>query len=510
MLTIIYSTRKENPEFTKQLLNSCFHKNVQIIEIVNNGIYSLSEAYNIGIEQSIFDIVICCHDDIFLSKNFDKAIIKDFKENPEFGIIGKAGAIRMDESGIYWTDLQSVMVGQVYHQIGDQPKYLSSYSSKFNNLIEVVTIDGLFMAFDKTKIHYTFDESVEGFHFYDHNFCISNFNKNKYWSGIQCKIGVTFSFDITHKSMGETNDAFDVSRLKFVMKYNDYLPIELPEKKIYWDNKNPVIKDSKQELISIIICHIHKNDLLFTCVKSLLQSTTYKNIEIIIADTGSNDETKEEIKGFIKDDNRIKLVEYDYYNFAKINNDVVKYHLSKDSKFILFLNNDVEFLPDNDAISRLYETLISKNNTFGVGPRMYFSLNGPIQHAGHLAYIDRNNTFQITHSGLHSYYNYNRNNREVVGNTGACLLVRRAVFEKLGMFVETTSCFEDCLICMAAIKNNYFNVFTPNAVILHKESSTRNLDPDNLKKLQYDYQTFLLPYVQQNFEKLKGYTHQVN
>lgn len=500
-LTIIYSTRLENPVFKKQLLDSCYNKDVQIIEIVNNGQYSLSKAYNIGIEQAINDIIICCHDDIILSKNFDKALLKDFKENPEAGIIGKAGSIKIPSSGIFWEEMNVTMCGHVFHQLGDEKKYLSSYSSKINGIIPVITVDGLFISFNKKKIKDNFDEYFDGFHFYDHSFCLNNGLKG-------VGIFVTFSFEITHRSAGETNSSFDYNRLKFIKKYNDVLPIEIPKKKIFVNSKNPIIPSKKQEKISIIIPHIHNNPILFVCIDSLIKSTTYTNYEIIIADTGSNEDTINEIKNKYKDNSKIKLIQYSYYNFAKINNDVVTNHLSADSKFILFLNNDVEFFPDNDALSRLYEVLISKNNIFSTGGRLYFSENGAIQHSGHLPYI-KDNQFQITHYGLNSFYTYHTTNKNVSGNTGALLLCRRNIFEKLGMFVETTECFEDVLLTLKALTVGYLNVFVADSICLHKESQTRGQNPDMLKKLQYDYQEFLAPFIKENFEKLKGYIYQM-
>ena len=66
--------------------------------------------------------------------------------------------------------------------------------------------------------------------------------------------------------------------------------------------------------------------------------------DIFIADTGSTDDEKETLKSNIKDYNNITLIEYDYYNFAKINNDVVKNHVTNDYEFLLFCNNDIKLL----------------------------------------------------------------------------------------------------------------------------------------------------------------------
>mgnify|MGYP000085323662 CR=1 FL=1 len=40
----------------------------------------------------------------------------------------------------------------------------------------------------------------------------------------------------------------------------------------------------------------------------------------------------------------VNLIEYDYYNFAKINNDVVKHHITNEYEYLLFCNNDIKLL----------------------------------------------------------------------------------------------------------------------------------------------------------------------
>jgi hypothetical protein len=101
------------------------------------------------------------------------------------------------------------MVGQVYHHPPGQNKWINKYSPKLPFLIPVVTIDGLFISFDKTKIKHTFDESIGRFHFYDHLFCLPN-----YLDGV--KIGVTSSFEITHESVGQPNQEFYESKEKIL------------------------------------------------------------------------------------------------------------------------------------------------------------------------------------------------------------------------------------------------------------------------------------------------------
>ena len=204
MITIIYSTHKDkeyNNKFRQHLLQNVGLKDVEILEFENFNQYSLAEVYNKGIENSKYDIVCCIHNDIKLSKNWGKELLKDFSNDPEFGIIGKAGSAYFPETGIYWERMKQTMVGHVYHQPPGTKKWVNKYSAKFDGLVPVVTIDGLFMSFNKTKIKHRFDETIGRFHFYDHSFCLPN-----YLEGV--KIGVTFSFDVIHESVGKPNEEF--------------------------------------------------------------------------------------------------------------------------------------------------------------------------------------------------------------------------------------------------------------------------------------------------------------
>jgi hypothetical protein len=87
MITIVYSTHKDenyNNKFKQHLLQSVGLKDVQILEFTNHNQYSLSQVYNRGISESIYDIVVCCHNDIKLEKNWGKNLLEDFSKKPRF------------------------------------------------------------------------------------------------------------------------------------------------------------------------------------------------------------------------------------------------------------------------------------------------------------------------------------------------------------------------------------------------------------------------------------------
>lgn len=495
MITIIYSTHKDeqfNNKFKQHLLQTVGLNNVQVLEFQNNNEFSLAEIYNKGISQSIFDIVVCCHNDIRLENGWGKKLLKDYSDNPEYGIIGKAGTSYFPESGIFWERMKQTMVGQVYHQ-PDKDKWLSKYSPKLPIIIPVVSIDGLFMSFNKIKIKHTFDESIGKYHFYDHLFCIPNYLD-------KVKIGVTSSFEITHQSVGRPNQEFFETKDKFVEKWKHVLPLDLKPEKIHIPEiKEKPIKNIGK--VAVIIPTKGNIDMLTDCINSFYQHCNPELFHIFIADTGSTDEEKNILKDYIIHYNNITLIEYDYYNFAKINNDVVKNYVNEQYEFLLFCNNDIKLL--NNVIYGMLSIFKTTPKVGTVGCRLHFEDN-TIQHDGILCAINQQKHLLISHHSLSSYYNFSNINRKVIGSTAALLMIKKDVFIKCDYFNENyTSCFEDVelnLKCLMLKLDNYCN---SNLVAYHYESKTRNNDNDKIKKVNEDYNNFLLPFFNKNYNNFK-------
>jgi GT2 family glycosyltransferase len=467
---------------------------VEVLPYVNHNEYSLSELYNEGIKESKYDIVVCCHNDIKLEKNWGKKLLEDFSNNPDYGIIGKAGGCHFPKSGIYWENMQQRMVGQVYHHPEGSNKWLSKYSPKLPFIVPVVTIDGLFISFNKTKIKHKFDETIGRFHFYDHLFCIPN-----YLDGV--KIGVTSSFEITHQSVGQPNDEFYKSRDLFIEKYGDMLPLDLKPSQIFVPElKVKPIKNIGK--MAVIIPTKSKLDLLFNCIDSFHKHCDSSLYDIFIADTGSSIEEKNDIKSKYENTN-VKLIEFDYYNFAKINNEVVRNNIGNEYEFLLFCNNDIKLL--NNVVYGMLKTFKEKPKSGTIGCRLHFEDN-TIQHDGIMLYVRQNESIQVTHYGLSNYFNYTIGTKNVAGSTGALLGVRKNTFIKAGLFNENyTNCFEDVELNLKLISMGFENIFDGSLVAYHYESQTRNENPDNIKMLQADYFNTLRPFMYQNLDSIKNH-----
>ena len=487
MISVIFSTRSENPSYVSHIKNTAGINGIDVIEIINNGIYSLTEAYNKGLEKSKYEIVAFIHDDLILPNGWGKKILSHFNES-EYGILGVAGTTNLPKSGKWWED-STKMVGIVKHSHNGRTwenKYCSSYGKE---IIEVCCLDGLFFVINKDKIKYSFDGGIKDFHFYDIDFTFKN-----HLEGV--KVGVIFDVRVTHKSIGLTNEKWENNRELFSEKYKNNLPYNL-NPKIRVENKNINLKNYPK--LSIIIPTKGNIEMLLECINSLYEVDSYTNKIVYIADTGSTDEEKKQINEYISkfSDNRIiKLIEYDYYNFAKINNDVVEKYVDSDTELLLFCNNDIKLL--NNGITQMVNIYTkNKNNVGTIGARLHFS-DDTIQHAGMISWVSPKKSIEISHRGLRSYYNYEEFG-EVIGNTGAFLMINKTLFKNLNGFNENyIECFEDVELNMKCIINNKKNYFVGSAVCYHYESISRGKSQEAINRLISDYKNNLLPFIINN------------
>ncbi len=497
MISVVYSTRKPNQEHKKHLEQTS-SSNIEIIEYVNNGQFSLTELYNRALKETKNSILVFCHDDIILSKGWDQKILKHFNKT-DYGILGMAGTTDIDDSGRWWTDMNK-MVGIVTHS-SDGKTWDSKYSNNFGDkVVETVMLDGLFFVAHKDRIKKTFNENIKGFHFYDFDFTFNN-----HLDGV--KVGVMFDIKITHKSVGETNEQWEENRKQFREIHSKNLPYNL-NVSLNYDDK-PLKKLKKEPSVAVVIPTKGNVGMLKDCVDSIFEKDGYKNLRVYIADTGSTDEEKEKIKKEILVRESVVMIEYDYYNFASINNSVVKDYVKEE--LILFCNNDIKLV--NDAITRMVRVYVQNKHTVGtVGARLHFKDN-KIQHSGISVFLQKHPKQEfyfpaLTHHGIHTYHTYYMGKKEVFGNTAAFMLINKKLFDNIGGFSEDyNECFEDVQLNIDCLTRGKKNIFLGDAVCYHYESQTRNIDGEKQKREGEDYTQRIIPYIIKNKKTYKYFSN---
>jgi hypothetical protein len=219
-VSVVISTRKIDDEYLKHVEKMFSHPKTEILIYENDGVNSLPEIYNIGLNDSKYDIVVFIHDDLILeTKNITPKIIRLFDKNPDYGIIGIAGTDNLI-SGMWWQD-KSSMYGIVGHE-HEGKRHVNHYSKGdySENLKQVIVVDGLFIMVHKKRIKHTFNQQFEGFHFYDLPICIEN-----HLDGV--KIGLTTKIKVTLKSIGMVNKKWEKNKLLFEALYEKNFPVKI-------------------------------------------------------------------------------------------------------------------------------------------------------------------------------------------------------------------------------------------------------------------------------------------
>jgi GT2 family glycosyltransferase len=164
----------------------------------------------------------------------------------------------------------------------------------------------------------------------------------------------------------------------------------------------------------------------------------------------------------------------------------------------------------NDVLSGMLQVYKENPRTGTVGCRLHFADN-TIQHDGILiARKKENNMLILSHLNLKNYYNYFNTTKEVIGNTGGLMMIRKNVFENMGFFNENyLSCFEDVELNVKIFSSGLKNFICSQCVAYHYESQTRNEDPNTINKLNSDYNNHLFPMLQENWEKIKDRVYTV-
>lgn len=221
MITIVCSSKEPSEEFKQHLIKTCGlgDKSIEVLHYENKGEYSLTELYNKALKEASNDVITFVHDDVTINtKQWGRKVIKHFNDNEGYGIIGVAGTKLMTDSARWW-DNPDKMYGRVSHT-HEGRTWESKYSRDLGKRLEsVVLVDGVFFSVRRDRLEKDFDETVDGFHFYDVSFCLDN-----YLAGV--KIGVHTNIKILHQSIGMTDDVWEEKRVLMTERYKDQFPIK--------------------------------------------------------------------------------------------------------------------------------------------------------------------------------------------------------------------------------------------------------------------------------------------
>jgi O-antigen biosynthesis protein len=219
----------------------------------------------------------------------------------------------------------------------------------------------------------------------------------------------------------------------------------------------------------VLICVSAGSDAasLERCLKSIFANCQYADFEVVVLQDPTNQRTLDGCRRIFAAEPRINFPEHDgRSNSARVRNDIIR---NSGASYVMFMNDDTEVITP-DWITAFVEQ--AQRPTIGaVGP-LIIGPNGNVREAGLIIGTD-----EIVVSGHRSfpsdafgYFSTLRSINNFSAFSGACLMIRREAFLRVGGLDEQlTLDYADIDLCLRLRHAGYDNVFLPHVVLIeHK------------------------------------------
>ncbi len=219
--------------------------------------------------------------------------------------------------------------------------------------------------------------------------------------------------------------------------------------------------------VTIVIPVYNEYRMTLFCLRSLQEHGAKVSYEIVIADDASADLTRT-----IEDRVHGIRVERGDSNRGFVRNCNAGAAEAR-GEYLLFLNNDTAFTPG--WLDELVAVLDADAAAGAVGPMLLFG-NGRLQEAGGILWDDASGwNYGRAEDPQLPQFNYRRETDYV---SGACLLLRTALWQQLGGFDEryVPAYYEDTDLCFAIRKLGYKVIYQPHSQVYHFEGVSHGTD----------------------------------
>jgi GT2 family glycosyltransferase len=217
--------------------------------------------------------------------------------------------------------------------------------------------------------------------------------------------------------------------------------------------------------LSIIVLSFNTKTLTLKCLKSITlqyeESLRKGELELILTDNGSSDGTLEAVKKLPN----LKIVENkENFGFSKGNNRGAS---NARGECILFLNSDTEI--KDDGFLRMAD-FMEKNPKVGILGGKLLNTDGSIQKSAGNFYNLANLFFVLLGGERIGLVRKAPNKIEKVDwVSGACMMARTNLFNKLRFDENLFMYMEDMELCYRAKKAGFNTYFYPDLNLVHKE-----------------------------------------
>lgn len=227
----------------------------------------------------------------------------------------------------------------------------------------------------------------------------------------------------------------------------------------------------KQKKIAVIILNHNGKEYLINCLDSIKENTKGINYKVIVVDNNSSDGSQEIIKTKYR---WVDLIENKQNKgFAGGNNDGIKYAIKKYyPDYIYLLNNDT--IVKESWLKEAVKTAEKSEKIGIVGSKQLTFDKKPSTFAGWIGFF-----------GV-KYYGGNEE-KKVNWVSGAAFLIKREVFEKIGLFNEiyNPAYYEETDLEKRATDAGFEIWVCPTSVVLHKGGMTTSKEKNKYEEIFY-------------------------
>ena len=205
------------------------------------------------------------------------------------------------------------------------------------------------------------------------------------------------------------------------------IPAERVEKGVDYGIYHTTFKIKGEPLISIIIPNKDHSKDLDVCVRSILEKSTYRNLEFIIVENNSTEpETFAYYKKMEEKHPSFHVVTWkEGFNYSAINNFGASF---AKGEYLLLLNNDTELL-EPDSVREMLG--FCQREEVGIAGARLLYADDTIQHAGVVIGFGgiAGHTFIGLHKAENSYFHRAMCAQDYSAVTAACLMTKKSGFK---------------------------------------------------------------------------------
>jgi GT2 family glycosyltransferase len=223
--------------------------------------------------------------------------------------------------------------------------------------------------------------------------------------------------------------------------------------------------------VTVVIPTYGDPRLVAEAVRSVRRTTDAKRTHVVVVDDGSPDESHRLGVGALHEA-RVLLLPHNRGFAAAANHGI---ELAPADHDVIVLNSDVVARPG--WLERLQYAAYDVDDVGIAGPRLLYP-DGRIQSAGSHRNLGAPEWFDHRYRFKEGHHREAQIPAAVIGVTGACMYLKRAMLDEIGAFDEGYGmAYEDMDLCLRAWEGGWRVQYAPQSVLVHHESQTRSVEP---------------------------------